>query len=386
MVINVQLVIFEKESIVPSKIKYTTLGKIIIKNGFFSFEEIKTTIPLGLDDYEQHTLQFCQDWLLGKEQFLLHTSGSTGDPKPILLTRVQMEASAKATIKTLGLKAGDIGLVCLNTSYIAGIMMLVRGMVAEMDLLIVAPVASPLKELKQDLKIDFTALVPLQIQTTLEENNPGELLLLQSMKAILIGGAAVSIILEEKLQSIKTPIYNSYGMTETVSHIALKRLNGLEKQDYYQLLDGNLIDTDDRGCLRILSQVTNNQWIQTNDRVELIDENKFRWLGRVDSIINSGGIKIQPELIESTIEKILFENNIRFFFIAPLPHPLLGEAVTLFIEGKEVLNINLTDQLKSVLPRFELPKTIIYVDSFPRITTGKIDKMKIKTNYKNYFL
>ena len=360
------------------------MGKIIIKNGFFKFEEIKKNIPLGLSDYEHTTLQFCQDWLSGKEQFVLKTSGSTGEPKPIVLNRAQMEASALATAQKLGLKAGDTALVCLNTSFIAGVMMLVRGMVIDIDLIIVQPLASPMKELKENKKIDFTALVPLQLLTILEENDSNVIQLLQSMKAILVGGASISSILEEKIQALNVPVYSSYGMTETVSHIALRRLNGTEKQSYYELLSGNKIEVDERGCLRILSAVTNNEWIQTNDLVEIINATNFLWLGRADSIINSGGIKIQSELIENTIEKILFENNLTNFFIASLPHPSLGEAITLFIETKESSTSNLADKLKVVLKRFEIPKAIIYVESFPLTTTNKIDKVKIKANFKNY--
>ena len=360
------------------------MGKIITKNGLFSFEEIKNNRSIVNSDYEQDTLNFCHEWLNGKETFILQTSGSTGIPKSIKLSRKQMEASALGTASFLGLKSEDTALVCLNTRYIAGIMMLVRGMVVDMDLIIVPPGSSPLQKIPETSKIDFVALVPLQLQSILEDHNQKELNILNTMKAILVGGAPVTSTLEAKIQQISSPTYSTYGMTETVSHVALRRLNGKEKQDYFHTLPDVLLDTDARGCLSIKAAMTNQEWLQTNDVVELFDEHKFRWLGRADTIINTGGVKVQPEKIEIALEQILSKNNIQHYFVAGLPHPVLGEAVTLFIEKTEESDLSI-EMLRSCLDKFEAPKAIIHVSSFPRSVTGKIERKKIVDSYKNYY-
>lgn len=362
------------------------MGGISIDNRTFSFKEIQESIPTALPDYASSAFHFCKEWLNGKEVFTLYTSGSTGQPKPFELTRQQMTDSALATAKTLGLNAEDSALVCLNTAYIAGVMMLVRGMVLNLNLRLVTPGTSPLRTLTEGEKIDFTAFVPLQLTTLLEENNPKDIRHLQKMKAILVGGAAVSKELEEKIQFLSAPVYNTYGMTETVSHIALRRLNGKEKQPYYRTLPEVSIAVDERNCLRILSPGTKNEWLQTNDVVEILDKDTFLWLGRADTIINSGGIKIQPEEIEKKLEKKLTEKGFSQFFIAGLPHGQLGEAVTLFIEGEKGKDLFLLENIKSMVEKFEVPKGIIYVETFPVTATGKTDKVKMTTEFKNYYL
>ncbi len=362
------------------------MGKIIIKNGLFSFEEIKNYIPTLLNDYEQDTLKFCHEWLNGKEQFLLYTSGSTGAPKPLYLSRKQLTASALSTAKALHLQKGDNALVCLNTKYIAGIMMLVRAMVVDMNIVLVPPNTSPLKEIPATLTIDFAAFVPLQLQKTLENSTPFEHSILNGMKAIIIGGAPITVELEEKIQIITAPLYATFGMTETVSHIALKRLNGREKQAYYQVLPSVSIATDNRGCLKVKAEVTDHQWIQTNDLVTLLSADTFCWLGRADNTINTGGIKLQPEKIESAIEALLLTNGIKYYFIAALPHPVLGEAVTLFIEKENDRDLLLLEKISPYLTKFEIPKALIYVDFFPKSDTGKIDKKSLINQYKNHFI
>jgi O-succinylbenzoic acid--CoA ligase len=361
------------------------LGKIITKNGIFSFEEIKNAIPSFLGDYELNSILFCRDWLLGKVKFQLTTSGSTGVPKPIELTRYQMEASALATASALGLKKADIALVCLNTAYIAGSMMLVRGMVTNMDLYLIEPSTDPFNGIDENTKIDFTALVPFQFHELLKKASGKEIRILNSMKAILVGGAAVSSELEEMLQKIEAPVYSTYGMTETVSHIALRRLNGKEKQDSYRLLPSVRIEKDERDCLRIKSPVTNDQWIQTNDVVELLNEKEFCWLGRIDNIINSGGIKIQPEKIEKAIEKTVSANGYKEYFFASLPHPLLGEAVTLFVEDKDPGNDLFSKAIQPFLEKYEMPKAIIYVKQFARTSTGKVDRKNTVKKFQKYY-
>jgi len=361
------------------------MGKIIIKNQIFTFASLKNNILSMQEGYELETLQFCKEWLAGKDVFRISTSGSTGIPKEIELNRTQMEFSAMATIKALKMQKDDHCLVCINTSFIGGKMILVRAMMADMNIYIVPPDANPIQHLDTTIKIDFVSFVPLQIQKILDEDNPNGIETLNSMKGILIGGAPLNETLVKRLSEIKSPVYHSYGMTETVSHVAIRRVNGEENQHYFQTLEDIVINVDDRNCLMIKAPCTNNISIQTNDIVHLIDKDKFIWLGRADSIINSGGIKIQSEKIESTIGDFLRKRKVSNFFITGLPHPLLGEAVTLFIEGVLYDSEEFDKVLNELLSKYEIPKATINLDKFPILNSGKIDKMSIKKTYENYW-
>ncbi|QJD80469.1 AMP-binding protein [Spirosoma rhododendri] len=321
---------------------------------------------------------FLDAWRSGQERFTLHTSGSTGTPKPIELTRAQMRASAHLTGQTLGLQPGDAALVCLNTNYIAGIMMLVRGLELGLPMTIVEPVSNPLALPEVAGKsFAFTALVPLQLQTILTET-PEKKAVLDGMKAILVGGAATSPALEALIQPITAPVYATYGMTETVSHIALRRLNGPDVSDVFTALTGVDLGTDERGCLHITSAATNFERIQTNDVVDLIDPMHFRLLGRADSVINSGGVKVQPEAIERLIQSTLAGAGLApRLFIAGLPDDRLGQRVVLVLE-----NCSLTDAqwaasqqaVRDVLGPYSVPKSWHTVDAFSETATGKIDR------------
>lgn len=333
-----------------------------------------------LAPYFQETLSFCRQWLSGVSSFTLHTSGSTGTPKAITVSRSQMEASAHMTIKALQLKASDTALVCLNTAYIAGKMMLVRGFEAGMNLYLVQPSSLPFAQVPASMAIRFTAMVPLQVQTTLASGDTAQIARFNSLKALLVGGAAVSYPLQQSIsQQIKAPVYSTYGMTETVSHIALKRLNE-PVQSEYTVLDGIHISTDDRGCLTIQGTVTNGQKLITNDVVQLKDAGHFTWIGRADHVINSGGIKVFPEKVESDIAPILHEAAITTrFFIAGIPDTYLGERVVLALEShplqpqiEQKLRVSLRQQLRP----YESPKDIYYIPAFVTTATGKIQRQQ----------
>jgi o-succinylbenzoate---CoA ligase len=342
-------------------------------------------LPPITDDlslYEQESLQFCRDWAEGKEEFILHTSGSTGQPKPITLSRQQMQASARMTGKALQLQSGDRALVCLNTRYIAGTMMLVRGMELGMDMMVIEPSSHPLQPFPADAHFDFTALVPLQLETILTQS-PEKLPLLQRMKAIIVGGAPVSYALEETLQRVSAPVYSTYGMTETVSHVALRRLNGSERSEVYTLLEGVHAGVDQRGCLWVSGPVTGYQTVQTNDLVEWSGTTTFRWLGRADNVINSGGVKIQLEKIEQQLDRALHELKIHHRFLAfGLPHPTWGQMLCVAIESPP-FPPNLEQRLKQALSksvgRYEVPRQFFYCPSFPETPTGKMDRKKVIT-------
>ncbi|MBO0939157.1 AMP-binding protein [Fibrella sp. HMF5335] len=332
------------------------------------------------------TTDFLTAWRAGNTQFTLQTSGSTGAPKPITLTRAQMEASARLTGQTFGLHPGDRALVCLNTSYIAGVMMLVRGEVLGLELTIVPPAGNPLVGFDPaTTQFDFAAFVPLQLQTILADagpdNVPVSLPLLNRMKAILIGGAATSAALENALQVIESPVYATYGMTETVSHIAIRRLNGPQKSDLFTVLPGVRVGTDERGCLHITAAATNHERIQTNDDVELIDTEdtvRFRLLGRADSIINTGGVKVQPEAVEAIIQQQLLQWHLApRLFITGLPDERLGQRVVLFLENQPLATdewIAIQTAVRDAVGPYAVPKAWFTVDRFSETATGKVDR------------
>ena len=331
-------------------------------------------LPGAKNDYEQKIIDFCVKWQNGQNEFVIKTSGSTGEPKPISLTRFQMEASAKLTGKTFDLKVGDTALVCLNVEYIAGMMMLVRGMVLGLKLVIVEPSSSPFDGLDNQ-KIDFAAFVPLQLQTLLEYNSNIEKL--NQMKAIIVGGAAVNEVLENKIQQLSVPIFSTYGMTETVSHIAVRHLNGENKNQNFSVLEGVKIGLDTRNCLNIIADASNNELVQTNDIVEMIGGNEFKIIGRFDNIINSGGVKIQLEKVEKAIENEIQVLNVKRYFAYGISDEKLGQKLILVVEKaflEQNVIISFLRNISSILSKYEIPKEILFVENFLETPTGKIDK------------
>ncbi|MBX0331784.1 AMP-binding protein [Pontibacter sp. HSC-14F20] len=337
----------------------------------------RNSVPLN--GYEAKTLEFCRDWLNGVQEFPIHTSGSTGTPKLITLTRKQMEISARRTIKLLGLKADEHMLVCLNTEYIAGMMMIVRGLLADMQMTIVEPVGNPLTLTPADETYHFSSFVPMQLQTILHENGSA-LERLSNMKAILVGGAPVSFSLQRELQQLQAPVYHTYGMTETASHIALRLLNGADAADYYETTEGVTISQDNRGCLTIKADITENETLVTNDIVEILTPTRFRWVGRADNTINTGGVKVQTEVVEVAVSEALADlEQAPRFFVASQPDELLGEKVILVLEGKplpEDEEQQVMDKMRSILRKFEMPKDVYYSPAFSETATGKVSRLR----------
>jgi o-succinylbenzoate---CoA ligase len=343
-----------------------------------------TTAPQ--DPYLSGAYDFLRRWQAGKPEFILRTSGSTGTPKPIHLTLTQMEASARMTGQALQLPAGTQALVCLNVGYIAGTMMLVRGMVLGWELTIIEPVANPLLGFGEDTRFDFIAMVPLQLQACLQ--NPDTRLAVERVGKILLGGAPVSLALEKEIQALSVPVYQSYGMTETVSHVALRRLNGPDPEADYRVLEGVEFGVDAQNCIYVKGAVTNFEKIQTNDLVEIASPRTFRWVGRRDAIINSGGLKIELPRIDRKVEESLLEMGISIgegFFSWYENDERLGQKLILFVEGKEgnLPVAPLLDRLRAKVSTFEVPKAIYFVERFKRTPTDKLDKIATANTYFN---
>jgi len=349
---------------------------LLLNEKEFSFNKIKEGNFAAQTPFEKSTLEFCQRWLNGEKKFELQTSGSTGVPKKIILSRNAMEASAWQTVNALKLKTGYTSLVCLDTKYIAGQMMLVRSLVLGMNIVAVEPSGNPLENINE--QIDFVALVPLQLENIVNHS----LEKFNHIRCAIIGGTAVSNSLKSQISdlipiTIGTQIYATYAMTETLSNIALQKLNGENEQDYFEAFEKINLRLDSRGCLCINADYLSEEVI-TNDLVELIDNKKFKWLGRIDNIINSGGIKIIPEKIETVIEKVFDSLQIKNrFFIAGLPNEKLGQHISLILEGESMNNTlqeKIIEEIKKQLTKYELPKEFLFVEKFIETNTGKINR------------
>ncbi len=329
-----------------------------------------------VNGYEARLLDFVRQWQNGVQEVGLRTSGSTGQPQLVMLRRAQLEASARRTGDFFDLGPGDRALVCLNCEYVGGLMMLVRGLERQMHLTVVEPHADPLAYMAADAEFDFAAFVPLQLRTVLEAGHAARL---NKMRAILVGGASVDAALHRATQALTVPVWHTYGMTETASHVALRRLNGPEATDYYRVLPGIAAGQDARGCLTLRGDVTADKLIVTNDVVELLPQHHgFRWRGRADFVINSGGVKVQAEKVEQVLEVALAEvGAARACFVAGQPDSRLGEAVTAFVEGPALpaaTEKKLLALLAERLEKYEHPRQVVYVPQFRMTATGKVDR------------
>jgi len=303
------------------------------------------------DAFEKPVGDFILDWFDDKEYIKMQTSGSTGKPKSIQVDKQAMVNSALATGDFFGLNAGDTILNCLPVQYVAGKMMFVRAFILGLEMDFVAPSSHPFELI--DKKYDFTALVPLQAMNSLDK--------LVNFKTIIIGGAKVSAELEKKLKPIKSNIYETYGMTETITHIAARKMGAKA----FTTLPNVVLSQDENNCLLIHASDISNEIIHTNDIVELVSENQFVFLGRFDTIINSGGIKLIPEQIE---EKMMPFIKNRFFVIGKADKEL-GEHLVLVVEGKETpIDI---DKMET-LDKYERPKEIIFIPQFKETPTEKV--------------
>lgn len=343
---------------------------------YVSIEKIVQGHGEARSPFEQNTCDFIKEWLSGQETFQLTTSGSTGLPKTISLSRSQMITSARKTADKIKLEKGLRALICIDPKYIGGQMMLVRCLALGLEMMAVDATSNPLIKTPVDKCVQFTAFVPYQIQAILESKHPH---LLNNLDKVLIGGAALNTASREQLEHFQCECYETYGMTETVSHIALRLVNTALKQQYFEVLPGIEVSRDSRGCLVITADYL-EQPVITNDLVEIVAAGKFIWLGRWDNVVNTGGVKVRPEKIEQALEQIFHKNNFSHrFFIAALPDESLGNKVVLIIEGvqfsSEMLDL-LLGSLKSVVTPYEFPKEVYSIPEFITTRTQKIDRIQ----------
>jgi len=340
------------ESIKLNGIVYNRLNLGLLKKG---------TEPE--DSWQNAVYTFLENWYDETSFIRAHTSGSTGKPKDILLLKQSMINSARMTNDFFGLSAESVCLLCLPATYIAGKMMLVRAIVSGFNLITVEPTANPFETIHES--IDFAAITPYQLFHSADS------LKKKSVQKIIVGGSPVTGKLEQLAENLPSELYETYGMTETCSHIALRRFNGKYRSAYFTLLKGVTIRLDERQCLVIKATHLLTDEIHTNDIVELNGNDSFRWLGRADSTINSGGVKIHPEQIEKKLEGIFATN----YFISSIPDELLENKVVLIIESEayttdQLLNLNF--QLENLLGKYEIPKQIFFIVRFIYSESNKV--------------
>ena len=315
---------------------------------------------------------FLAEWHNDSPTVLVHTSGSTGKPKPMLVEKRRMQASARITCRFLGLHEGDTALLCMPLDYIAGKMMVVRALTCGLRLVSVPPSSHPLATSHLSpfpSRLDFAAMVPLQVWNSLQV--PEERHRLMHIRHLIIGGGAIDQALASQLADFPHQVWSTYGMTETLSHIALRRLNGPEASDWYTPFDGVTLSLTDEGCLVISAPAVHEGPLVTNDIAELSppapasSPRRFRILGRKDNVVCSGGIKIQIEEVERLLRPHLHVP----YMITKAPDEKLGEQVVLLTESKTVGDVLALCRLH--LPKYWVPRRILSVDRLPLTETGK---------------
>ena len=311
--------------------------------------------------------EFLEEWNNPSPYVHVQTSGSTGAPKPMLVEKQRMLNSARITCDFLGLQEDDTALLCMSLDYIAGKMMVVRALERHLKLITVEPSGHPLDN---DLcQIDFAAMVPMQVYNALQV--PAECERLKQIRHLIIGGGAIDDALAAALKSFPHHVWSTYGMTETLSHIALRKLNGAEASDYYTPFPSVKVSLNDESCLVINAPEVCSERLVTNDIAEL-REGRFRILGRKDNVICSGGIKIQTEQVERQLRSHLSQP----FLITKRPDEKFGEVVVLLSEGP-------VDEARAVceriLPKYYQPKAYLHVDKIPLTETGKPARKQAET-------
>ena len=338
---------------------------------------------------------FLSEWNNDSDRVLVHTSGSTGKPKPMIVEKKRMLNSARITCDFLGLKPGDSALLCMSLDYIAGKMVVVRSIERHLHLISVSPSGHPLKDINlkdangKDVngEITFAAMVPMQVYNTLQV--PEERERLTHIRHLIIGGGAIDASLEKELRSLpgNIAIWSTYGMTETLSHIALRRINGAEASEWYQPFDSVKISQTDEGCLVIDAPLVCAETLVTNDIVEIepyiynkVEKLRFRIKGRKDNVICSGGIKIQIEEVEALLKPHLEKP----FMIAKKKDEKFGEIAVLLTEDEDLKKVEATirrllsgksddsnKSSESKSHKYWIPREFRYAEHLPLTETGK---------------
>jgi hypothetical protein len=326
----------------------------------------------GIPAWEQDLGGFLVQWLSDSETIKVRTSGSTGIPKTIEISKKAMIASAMATDEALQASHCPDALLCLSPNYIAGMLMVVRAMTYGQNLVTVKPDGHPLRNLAEGIEPGFAAMVPAQVFNCLQDSLARERLF--KIRKLIIGGGEIAHALEELLKDHPGEIYATYGMTETITHIALRRINGIGREEFFTTLPGVTVDLDERGCLVIKAPHISEDPVITNDLAELADGKHFRWLGRYDHVINRGGQKIIPEQMEKILTAFISQR----FYLVGQPDDKFGSVPVLFIESDpwpDAQLSSLNTAINELLPYYARPVRIHFRSRFEETPSGKVMRL-----------
>ncbi|HJZ39626.1 MAG TPA: AMP-binding protein [Bacteroidales bacterium] len=347
-------------------------GEILIDGYEYTVPELKAyAFQVAGDEtnppWKREVFRFIQLWLSEPGYIVQQTSGTTGRSKEIKLPRQSVISSAVNTCRYFGLEKGQNALLCLPAEYIAGKMMIVRAFTCGLNLLLTEPKGTP--DLPGTGRIDFCAMVPLQVTNLLDSGSA-----FSTVQKLIIGGAEISEALENRIRDLPVQAYTTYGMAETCSHIALRKLGASSTRRDYFALPGIDLALDERGCLVIKADYL-PETVITNDLAELTGGNSFRWIGRYDNLINSGGMKVVPEALEEQIR----ERTGQECAVIGLPDRKLGRRLILVMEKRmdPAPELLVKTELQKLLPHQLQPREIIRVDQFPRNHVHKLDRLKL---------
>jgi len=333
--------------------------KVRSKNFELKLEEItkEKIIEVTKNETEKRTLELICDWNKGKQTFDFQTSGSTGLAKSISIAKESILYSTDATFSFIDpLNEMRSTLLCINPNFIGGAMVVFRALIKELDLFITEPASNPLQSVPGEEKFDLVSLVPLQYESL-------ELKAQERFHTILIGGAPIT---SAHPSSSKVRVFSTYGMTETVSHIALRKLS----ETQFHTTGDTKVSLSNQNCLQFKGVITDHKWLPTNDIGVIHSPTSFEWIGRKDFIINSGGVKVNPEKVEAQLTDQLDVP----FLVSSKPDEMLNERVILIIQGKErEVALNYSD-----LPKYAKPKEVLFLEKLPMTPTNKIERKKIK--------
>ena len=342
--------------------------RLVVEGKSYDARNIEDAIRQGADAYPPEVwevLCFLARWFDDSPCLCVHTSGSTGAPKEIPVEKERMMQSARLTCLSLGLTSGDTALLCMNLRYIGAQMVVVRALVADLRLIVRPATGHPLANVRTPLR--FAAMVPLQVYNTLRV--PDERAQLCHTDILIIGGGAINPDLLASVKQLPGEVYSTYGMTETLSHIALRRLNGLEASDYYRPFPGINLSLSEEQTLVIDAPGICPEKLYTHDVARIYPDGTFSILGRSDNIINTGGIKVQAEEVERLLTPVLQAH----FAITSAPDPRLGESVVLLTDAFPHPEAFMK-QAQDVLPPYHMPKQIYLVPHLPEAGNGKTNR------------
>jgi len=333
---------------------------------------------VSLSEFSRNVTELATKWLSGGKEFSFQTSGSTGEFKEISHSREKIQKSAKLTISYFNLNKDDNALLVLDPTRIAGAMMIIRSLVAGMDLYAIDPTSDLTSFSPIFRDCNFAAIVPLQLEKLLLSKEVSEIF--RNYKAVLVGGATVNYAMIEKLKGMALPFYETFGMTETVTHFALRKLSGSDTNPF-EVIGNHIVRQDSHGCMIVEGDLTGNQPLSTHDIIHIRDERHFEWVGRSDFIINTGGIKISPEELERKIAGKIYAFGIRNRFIISSVHDeSLGEKIILVFEGTRISDHIISELMKTIkedLDKYECPKEIRYIEKFPEAAISKINRRAV---------